>query len=641
MTHQHAQLEWHNSQPFSKEYGDVYFSSDNGLAETDYVFLQHNQLKSRWENLDQDHFTIAETGFGTGLNFLCAWKLWRETAPKSARLNFISTEKAPLNIHDLKQALALWPGLINLSSELITQYSSTSKAWHKLIFDGGRVILTLIIGDVNQTFTQLKGQVDAWFLDGFSPAKNPEMWQTSLFKALAKHSHSATTFATFTSAGDIRRGLQNAGFGVSKAKGFGKKREMLFGQYQGAFSIKKNTSKNKSVIVIGGGLAGTSSAEAMARRGWQVTLIERHKSLAQEASGNPLGVLYPRLTGGETPLNTLALQGFLYTLSILNHIKIDANNYQSCGVLQLAFNARERKRITSVISEYPYLVQYVNETNASELSGINIGMDGMFIPQAGWLNPAAFCESLSQHSNIKKLMHTEVLSLEKTAQGWQVLFGAKLIAEADIIIIANAADAQIFQQTSHCEMQSVRGQITLLPATASTQALNTIICTDGYLSPARLGQHCLGATFSPNDSHTDIREADHQSNLTMLKTLASDWGEKDYDIQALQGRASIRATTSDYMPLAGMILDIANLKKNPPRYNASPDSLPWLAGLYINAGHGAKGLVNAPICAEIIASLISNEPSPVTCELLSALDPNRFALRALGLKKLSQTIYSN
>jgi tRNA 5-methylaminomethyl-2-thiouridine biosynthesis bifunctional protein len=641
MNKHHAQLEWHDNQPYSSEYGDVYFSSDSGLDETYYVFLAHNQLSNRWKNLIQDHFTICETGFGTGLNFLCAWKLWQETAPPNARLHFISTEKFPLNIDDLKKALSLWPGLKAFSDPLIHQYALISKAWHRLMFDEGRVTLTLLIGDANEALPKLKGVVDAWFLDGFSPAKNPDMWQTSLFKEMAKHSHSETTFATFTSAGEVRRGLQGASFDVSKAPGFGKKREMLFGQYQGAAFNKQVKVKSKTVIVIGGGLAGAASAEAMARRGYQVTLIERHSSLAQEASGNPLGVLYPRLTAGETPLNALALQGFLYTLSLLNHIKMNDENYQQCGVLQLAFNERERKRIATVINEYPQLVHEVNKKYASQLSGISIEYDGMYIPQAGWLNPASFCEALTLHSNIISLTNTEALSIEKTPQGWQLLSKKGLIAEASNLIIANATDAQNFKQTSHCEMQSVRGQITLLPATELSQPLKTVICTDGYLSPARQGQHCLGATFSPNDSNTEIREADHQSNLNMLKSLAPKWDKTAYEVQPLQGRAAIRATTNDYMPLAGAVLDVNHLKNNPPRYNALPNNLPWLEGLYINAGHGAKGLVNAPICAEMIASLICNEPAPVDCSLFSALDPNRFALRKLGLKRLAQTIQNN
>lgn len=179
-----------------------------------------------------------------------------------------------------KKALSFWPNLKDLSDELIKHYPLISHAWHRLIFDEGRVTLTLLIGDVNEALPKLKGVVDAWFLDGFSPAKNPDMWQTSLFKEMAKHSHAETTFATFTSAGEVRRGLQSANFEVLKAPGFGKKREMLFGQYQGAANNKQEEVNSKTVIVIGGGLAGAASAEAMARRGYQVMLIERHSALA-------------------------------------------------------------------------------------------------------------------------------------------------------------------------------------------------------------------------------------------------------------------------------------------------------------------------------------------------------------------------
>lgn len=637
----HAQIEWRDNQPFASEYQDVYFSTDSGLAETEYVFLAHNQLKSRWRNLTQSHFSLCETGFGTGLNFLSTWKLWRESAPQNARLHFISTEKHPLNLDDLTKSLSLWPSLADLSAKLIQQYPCVSEGWHRMVFDDGQVSLTLIIGDINETLPLLNGKIDAWFLDGFSPAKNPDMWQDNLFKQMANRSHQSTTFATFTSASSIRRGLANVGFQVNKAPGFGKKREMLYGHFLGPEEPIQAIHQNKTVIVIGGGLSGASSAEAMARRGYKVKLIERHHALAQEASGNPLGVLYPRLTGGKNSLNTLALQGFLYTLGRLKSFHLSDQNYQSCGVLQLGFNSRELQRIDAVSNQYPNLVQYVTRDTASEISGAMIVNDGLFIPQAGWVNPAAFCEVMTQNTNIERLFNLEALSLKKNNQRWQVCTSSKVIAEADFIIIACALDAQNFEQTRHCEMQAVRGQVTLFPANQHTKDLKTVVCADGYLSPAIQGQHCLGATFSPNDNLTDIREVDHETNLDMLSNLVPSWASAINMKQPLQGRASVRATTMDYLPHAGAVLDVGQLQDKPPRHNASPKNLPWLKGLFINAGHGAKGLVNAPLSAEIVASLICDEPAPVDDHLLSALDPNRFILRAMGLKRLAQTIQAN
>jgi tRNA 5-methylaminomethyl-2-thiouridine biosynthesis bifunctional protein len=231
-------LEWRDGQPYSTHYEDVYFSTnpDNpqqGLEETRYVFIANNQLEARFGGLTHGHFTILETGFGTGLNFLCTCQLWLISAPKNAHLHFISTEKHPLTLQEMQQAHALWPSLRLESSTLLSQYSGLSAGSHHFHLFDNRVLVTLLIGDVNTLLPSLHAQVDAWFLDGFSPAKNPEMWQESLFAEMARLSHLHTTFATFTSAGFVRRGLQAVGFKVEKQAGFGKKREMLRGTYVG------------------------------------------------------------------------------------------------------------------------------------------------------------------------------------------------------------------------------------------------------------------------------------------------------------------------------------------------------------------------------------------------------------------------
>lgn len=233
-----AIIEWQNGQPFASTFQDVYFSSDNGLHETEYVFLQSNDLSDRWQQLDNSSFTIAETGFGTGLNFLCAMKLWLATAPKNSTLHFISVEKYPLNFHDLTVALKLWPELKELSGPLLANYDNLLNSEETLSFYDNRVRLSLLIGDATMCLAKFAKNhntqlIDAWFLDGFSPTKNPDMWHATLFEQIALLSNSKTTFATFTSAGDVRRNLIKAGFKVTKQSGFGKKREMLRGHFLG------------------------------------------------------------------------------------------------------------------------------------------------------------------------------------------------------------------------------------------------------------------------------------------------------------------------------------------------------------------------------------------------------------------------
>ena len=230
MTHYSpAKLEWRDGQPYASTFQDVYFSSDNGLLETDYVFLQGNALQSRWQTLNTPHFTIAETGFGTGLNFLSAIKLWLEVAPATAMLHYISTEKHPLSLQDLTSALALWPTLAEFSDHLLENYEKLLQGNQALDLFQNRVCLSLLVGDATTQLRQIHEAVDAWFLDGFSPAKNPDMWQTELFQQIVRLSAVGSTFATFTSAGHVRRNLAAAGFNTQKRAGFGKKREMLQG----------------------------------------------------------------------------------------------------------------------------------------------------------------------------------------------------------------------------------------------------------------------------------------------------------------------------------------------------------------------------------------------------------------------------
>lgn len=686
-------IEWRDGEPYSTVYQDVYFSQDSGPDETRHVFLQHNQLRERWLAMQQQpaqanadintelalpspawYFTIAETGFGTGLNLLCAWQLWEETAPKHARLHFISTEKHPLSPGDMQQAWASWPEFSAYSAELLAQYQWLAPGMHRLSLANGRVVLTLLIGDVADTLPTLRASVDAWFLDGFAPSRNPEMWQAPLFAQMARLSHAATTFATFTSAGIVKRGLQEAGFVVRKVPGHGRKREMLTGDF-GAASLEPRpdnathepTAQHAMVasalpaaasavrqnhaapvrptrpapgnaIVIGGGIAGCATSHALAQRGWQVTLIERHLQIAESASGNPLGVLYPRLAGQDIILSRLAQHGFLHSLRLLQQLQLSAADHARCGLLQLAYDARERERCLAIAARDlpPELVQWLSSTEASALAGQALDHDALFFPAGGWVHPPAFCRALLNHANIHQRLSTQALNIQRQGDEWQVVGTDGLLETAPILVIAAATDSANFGLTAHLPLQNVRGQITLLPATVTELPLHTIVCSDGYISPAVQGRHCLGATFDAEDADTNVKAQDHASNLAMLaRTLPVMHASlPSLDLNILEGRTAFRAATPDYLPMAGPILDAEALQNHPPRHTANPTDLPWLPGLYVNTGHGSKGLINAPLCAEMLASAIAGEPAPVDSKLLAALDPNRFLLRSMGLKRL-------
>lgn len=399
----------------------------------------------------------------------------------------------------------------------------------------------------------------------------------------------------------------------------------------------------KTAIVIGAGIAGCATAYALASRGWQVTVIERLSHIAQAASGNARGVLYPRLASHDSVQDRLSLSSYLYTLKLLQALKLSDADFHACGVLQLAFNARETARIHDIAQRElgADIARLVSADEASAIAGISVKYPALYFPQAGWLSPPAFCQALMQHANIQLLTHTHAFTLQQ-AEKWQVHTNAGLLATADAVIIANANDALHFAQSAHLPITLVRGQMTTVPATAASTSLKTVLCSDGYITPAFAGQHCLGATFAAHNTDISVQDADNQTNLAMLYHMSADLMALSQ--QSATGRAALRCATPDYMPLVGALLNAAALKHQPPKHRTPASQLAWHHGLYVNVGHGAKGLITAPYCAEILASMMTGESKAgennageactVDANVLAALQPHRFLLRDLGLKRL-------
>ena len=391
-----------------------------------------------------------------------------------------------------------------------------------------------------------------------------------------------------------------------------------------------------SAIVIGGGIAGCSSAYALAKRGIAVTLIERHDKLANEASGNPLAMLYPKLSIKPSMQSTLALQGFEFTLNLLQNLPASHQFFDACGQIQLAFNAREQ--VNQAVLADLHKLQVLNANEASKIAGIILKIGGLYLPQAGWVKPAALCKALCSSVPINKKITTNALKIEKIAHHWCVSDAQNNMFEADIVVICNANDIKQFSQCSSIEITSVRGQVNFFAANELSKNLKTIICSDHSLSPAVDGTHSIGTSYAPNDTNPEISAADTRENLNALRTIAPETYQ-NIDKNYVHGRVAWRSTTADYMPLAGQLLDDEKLRAKPPRYNANPADLPWLQGLYVNAGHGSKGMITAPICGELIACLICNSALPTDTKLASRLNPSRFLLRELGLKQLANSLY--
>jgi tRNA 5-methylaminomethyl-2-thiouridine biosynthesis bifunctional protein len=395
-----------------------------------------------------------------------------------------------------------------------------------------------------------------------------------------------------------------------------------------------------SAIVIGGGIAGCSTAFSLAKRGIAVTLIERHRKLAQEASGNPLAMLYPKLNIKPTPANILVLQGFAFTLGLLKNLPNSGDYFNACGQIQLAFNAREQAKQTALsnVLETEFLkFQLLSADEASAIAGITLKTGGLYLPEAGWVKPQALCEALCSNPLISVVASAEALSIKKQDDYWQVTGTTQRQFDAEIVVICNANDIKQFHQCSSAEITPVRGQLNWFKSTAESEQIRTIICSDHHISPAVDGWHCVGTSYAPNDMCAEVSPTDTLQNLNALHKIAPDT-YKHLDIESVQARVGWRSQTLDYMPLAGQLLDEEKLRNNPPRYNAIPASLPWLSGLFVNAGHGSKGMITAPLCGELIAGLASDSDISTSPQLASKLNPSRFLLRELGLKQLANSL---
>lgn len=626
-----ARLDWRNATPVAADFDDVYFSVDGGIAETSHVFIDHNRLPSRFAGRGFHTFTIGETGFGTGLSFLVTAREFLRLAPADATLHVVSVEKFPLTAADLARAQAHWPELAALAGELQAAYPPAVAGFHRRTLAGGRIRLTLLLGDAAALLPRLDARVDAWFLDGFNPAKNPDLWTPELFAQLVRLSAPGATFATFSAAGEVKRGLRAAGFQVRRAPGFGRKWDLLCGTVFSS-AAEHSTGGNTApaappspgtAAVIGGGLAGCAAARALAERGWQVTLFERHEQLADETSGNLAGAVYPKFSVHETAQNRWYRDSYLHALARLPQVlgAPDGVRWDTCGLLQLPDAEGSDLAAIAASSRWPAdVLRLADAGETAALTGIALQRGGLWFPGAAWVHPPALCRALADHPRITLRSGTAVRELAHDGAN-PLVDGAPF----DIAVIANALAANAFAATAALPLRRVRGQVTHVAATAASRALHAVVCHDGYVTPARDDTHCVGATFGPRDTDPSVRANDHDENLAKLAAacppLHAALGGAATRIDG--GRTGFRAQTPDYLPVIGPVVD-----ESAYAAGSKDEELPTIPGLFVLSALGARGIAFSLLGAEIIAAQAGHEPLPVDREVVAALCPGRFLQRA-------------
>lgn len=644
--------------PVADNFDDVYFSNDSGIDETQHVFVDGNDLLARWAQHTRAVFVIGETGFGTGLNCLVAIDLFnqfRAQHPDSplTRLHIVSTEKFPLAFTDWQQAVDAFSSLSTVVEQIAPHYPLPLAGCHRITLPQSNTTLDIWIGDIHETMPTWHcpndGLVDAWFLDGFAPSKNPEMWTDALFSQLARLSKPDATFATFTAAGVVKRGLKEAGFEIKKRNGFGRKRDMLTGWVASPatqrdpapcyYRYRKTLSPDASVAVVGGGLAGASLALALVQKGLSVSLYTKGQ-LADSASGNPQGGFYPQLHAEASHASQIQAHSYLFARQQYDQLLQTGHSFahQWCGVLQLAFNDSTAKRHDKMISAqlWPHLLmQGMHKDEVEEKAGIPLPYPGIYFPHGGWISPPELVQAMVAYvqSSGKLTLYTDyhLTHYQDNSSSVALHFDNNEVVHHEHLILAPGYHSveQAFMQD--LPIRAVRGQVEQIEASPPYDKLATVLCHKGYMTPQHQGSMALGSTYVKQDLSLEVRSQETQMNLATHQNAIpnADWVNH---IQTRgQARASVRLSTPDHQPHAGNYTCAQTQyelfehlhKTGKLGHTQAPD----YGNVSVLTGLGSRGLTTAPMMAEIVASQLTGHPLPMPNALLQALSPNRHIVR--------------
>ncbi|MCM5680406.1 bifunctional tRNA (5-methylaminomethyl-2-thiouridine)(34)-methyltransferase MnmD/FAD-dependent 5-carboxymethylaminomethyl-2-thiouridine(34) oxidoreductase MnmC [Schlegelella sp. S2-27] len=626
--------------PWAPQFGDVYHTAAGALDQARHVFLAGNGLPARWQG--REHFTVLETGFGLGNNFLATWGAWREDPRRSERLFFISVEKHPPARSDL-QRVHTGCALPELAHQLIAAWPPLTPNLHSLSFDGGRVTLLLALGDVAQWLPhQLCASVDAFYLDGFAPAKNPEMWDPRVLKALGRLASPDATAATWSVAGSVCDGLRDAGFAVERSAGFGGKRDITVARFTPRFQRREPrgwqsaATHRREAVIVGGGLAGCAAAHALAQLGWQCRVLDRQAHPAQEASGNPGGLFHGIVNpqdGAHARFNRAAA---LQLRALLPHLLVHrpiTGGFDGMLRLQVPSPSKDlalasMRRAIEATGLPPDYVRAVDTAEARGLSGLPLAGPAWFYPGGGWLHPGDLARSwLEDSPRVQWQGNTRVDALRRIGDNWQLLDASgAVLAQAPVVVLANANDATLLLSLRHWPVSAVRGQTTLVPSDVpGLLAPLKPVAGAGYLLPAHAGHVLCGATTLHRDSDPDVRVGDHLHNLAQVERITG--SRPVVDAAQLQGRVGWRCVADDRLPVLGPVPDEAALGRSGERLD-HPRFVPRRPGLYVYTGLGSRGITWSALGARVLAAWIAGTPCPVETDLRDAVDAARFVSRA-------------
>lgn len=625
------------------------------MAESNYVFIEGNQLRQRWQS-HKGHtpFVIAEIGVGTALNVCLTIVSWLKHRPPGGQLHYLGLERAPVRPEDMQRALTQWPELAAVLTPLMARWPDPLAGCHRRYLNDWGFTLDLWWGDADEILSDLSSHatpwVDAWYLDGFAPAKETGPWSANIFTAMAALSRPGATFSTFTAASAVRHGLTTAGFAVQKRPGYGHKRDALWGTLEASpqqspppltpWDLNPAPKPIDSALVVGAGLAGAHVARALVRRGIPVTVLEAG-SIAGEGSGNLQGVTYTRLSHQHNPLTDFSIAAFSYATDDYRTLTeagllTPGIDIGSGGYIQLHERDDSLRHLERVLDLAPDFARVLSASEISAITGLTPRCGGIHYQRGGWLDPRAPCRVLLDHPLITVREQCGAISLHR--QGDQWVAGSTqnpALAQAPAAVLATARQVVQQPELAWLPLNTIRGQTTHLPAINALSGLSIPVCDEGYLPPAREGVHCLGASFGPGDTETGERAAEHAHNIDMMRHAFPEL-ELDPPPGGWQGHVALRCNSNDYLPVAGMVPRLADFNQcyaalQHDRKRIIDADAPLHPGLAVLTSLGSRGLTAAPLAAERVVDQLLGTPPCLPRYLQRAISPARFAER--GLKR--------
>jgi tRNA 5-methylaminomethyl-2-thiouridine biosynthesis bifunctional protein len=642
--------------PRSTDYGDLYHPRAGALAQARHVFLNGDRLAEHWRG--RDRFVVLETGFGLGNNFLATWAAWRADRERCRQLHFLSIDAAPPTRADFAAARRD-PPLAPLAAELGERWPPLICNLHRLSFDAGGVELLLAFGDLSAWLPQLVARVDAFFLDGFAPARNPAMWDGRLFKAMARLAAPDATVATWTAARAVRDGLRSAGFIVESAPGSGGKRDITRARFAPRFTPRPTPrqavlpapsastparasapSKPLPVVIVGAGLAGCALARALAERGRSSLLLERRDGVALEGSGNAAGLFHGvvhRSDGRHARFHRAA--AFAARDAVREAIAKCGVLGSAAGLLRVEVGGASRDALQATIDALGLPADYVQALDAkaaSELTGVPIAAPAWHYPQGGWVDPRGLARAALAEAGARAELRLgcAVASLGHDAGRWHLRDAAGIaLASADVIVLCNGGGAFDLLGPPPWPVESQRGQMSAIAAARlPAGAIPRLpVAGAGYVLPEIEGSVWFGASAQWSDSDATVRPADHVDNLQRLARLVGLVALPP--LEDLAGRTGFRWQSRDRLPIIGAVPAALSAEAGfglPAPAPGRLDQARLVArapGLFVFGALGSRGIASSALGAELLAAAITGAPSPVEADLLDAVDPARFLVR--------------